>query len=145
MPYVAGQNVNGMRPYVAPAAALAFFPGLLLLGAYLYHYPNYNYTDRETHKNRTIPVICFCQEYNDCSCDNNSTAYQKGFDHGQPTNGSDVQVATVNGTRSIFVNGTVPNVTSAASDASPLNPGQSMVLNSGYWAMVAVVIGAVWM
>lgn len=148
-PFPPGQATgSGLRPSFVPATALAVFPGVLLLGAYVYAYDqHHHWVDQETHRNRSLPVECFCQQYMDCSCDDKSKDYAKGFDNGRPVNSSTVQDLTINGTEKIYVNGTVPNDTSShgTSGASTLAPGQSMALNSGYWAMVAVVIGAVWM
>lgn len=121
---------------------------MLLYGAYAYPYNNhYNYVDNQSHQNKSLPVVCVCEEYAECGCDDNndSTYYQSLFNGTQPANSSTVRVVDVNGTEKIYVNGTLPNGTTAAeSGASTLTLGRSMAQNSGYWAMVAVVVGAVW-
>lgn len=147
-PYSPGRRTpTGLTPFLLSGAALAFLPGVMLYGAYVYPYSDhYNYVDDDSHKDKSLPVVCYCEKYMDCSCDDSSKSYQSDFRNHQPMNTSTVQVVNVNGTEKIYVNGTVPNGTSTASSgASTLTVGQSMAQNTGYWAMVAVVIGAVWM
>ncbi|KAJ5341907.1 hypothetical protein N7541_011031 [Penicillium brevicompactum] len=150
-PYTAGSRSKGsnIAPYVLGGAALGFFPGLWLYSAYAYPYShNYHYYNQDAHKNETYPVICVCQEYSECGCDDNvnRTYYESLFNGTEPKNSSVVRVVKENGTETIYINGTLPNGTTAAdggstSGASPL----ATVLNaSGLWVTIVVVVGAVW-
>lgn len=136
----------GITPFLLPAAALAFFPGLWLYGAYAYPYNhNYHYVNQTSHKNESLPVVCVCQEYSVCGCDNNSnsTYFHSLFNGTEPTNSSKVRVVDVNGTEKIYINGTLPNGTTAASSTSS-SSASTLLQVSGYWVMVAIVISTVW-
>lgn len=145
-PYSAGRtSAGGVTPFLLPAAALAFLPGALAFGAYAYPYGHhYNYVDDDTHQNKSLPVVCVCQEYSECGCEDNNDDeyYQSLFNGTQPANSSDVQVVNVNGTQKIYVNGTLPNGTTVAESGAPAM-GRTIAQNSGYWVMVAIVVGAV--
>ncbi|KAJ5580142.1 uncharacterized protein N7459_006127 [Penicillium hispanicum] len=136
----------GITPFLLPAAALAFFPGVWLYSAYAYPYNHpYYYTNDSTHRNESLPVVCLCEEHQECGCDdnNNSTYYESLFNGTQPHNTSDVRVVDVNGTEKIYINGTLAN--STASSTSPAPRAAVTLLNaSGYWVTVAVVVAAVW-
>lgn len=140
----------GLTPFLLPIAALAIFPGLWLYGAYAYPYTHpYYYTNPETNQNESMPIVCLCQEYSVCGCDdnNNSTYLNSILNGSEPTNSSLVRVVEVNGTKTIYINGTLPNGTtapdpSAASSAS--GPAVAFLHLSGYWSMVALVVTAVW-
>lgn len=127
--------------------ALGFLPGALALGAYAYPYDHhYHYYDENTHKNESLPVVCICDQYAECGCDdnNNSTYYESLFNGTKPANSSDVRVVDVNGTEKIYVNGTLPNGTTvASSSAAPATT--RVVRNGGYWVMIAAVVGAVYL
>lgn len=143
-----GRSPLGITPFLLPAAALAFFPGLWLYSAYAYPYNHpYYYNDDQTHRNESMPVVCLCEEYQNCGCDdnNNSTYYESLFNGTQPHNTSNARVVNVNGTEKIYINGTLDN--STTSDQSSAAPGATVTLlnASGYWVTVAVVIAAVWM
>ena len=63
-------------------------------------------------------------------------------------NSSLVHVGVVNGTKTIVINGTLPNGTdnSTSSGASTGAATRSMVVeNAGYWVMGATVAAMVWM
>ena len=95
-------------------------------GAYYYHV---NQTvpalPNNTAHNTTDPVLCVCQNYQPCGCDDsNSTDYQL-------PNGT--RYAVINGTEYAVVNGTLENDTSATSGATSVRMG--LYLNkSGTWA-----------
>lgn len=154
VPYTAGRrSPKGLGPSFLPLAALAFFPGLWLFGAYAYAlHDGYGYYDRRSGRNGTIPIVCLCQEYSVCGCDdNNNSTYMNSLfkdkdENGLPRNSSIVTVANVNGTTTIFINGTLPNGTTApdpnyTSTATALVP--HLLYLSGYWPMVAIVLGTV--
>ncbi|KAL3457616.1 hypothetical protein BJX64DRAFT_14725 [Aspergillus heterothallicus] len=146
-PYRAGRtSLLGITPFFLPVAALAFFPGLWLYGAHIYPYHNhYNYVNNTSNRNESLPVICLCEQYASCACEdnNNRTYYESLFDGTQPKNTSVVKVTTVNGTQTIAINGTLPNGTTAAdpdSGATVLNLKQA----SGYWVMAAIAASTVY-
>jgi hypothetical protein len=133
-----------------PVAALAFFPGVWLYGAYAYpyHHPYY-YEDETNHHNESMPVVCVCQEYQECGCDdnNNSTYYESLFNGTQPRNTSNTRVVEVNGTEKIYINGTLANGTTAADGSSSGASAsvKTLLHASGHWVTVAVVAAAVWL
>ena len=145
-----------MSPYILPAAGLGFFGGAWLYSsvyAYPYHYPYY-YRNNTSNRNETISVYCLCDQYSVCSCDdnNNSTFVQDIVGNGTntPVNSSTVRIVKfANGTTQAYVNGTLPNGTTAAggtdpSDQSEVSPAAKIVINyAGYWVMVATVVAAV--
>jgi len=149
-PYTAGsRSPRGITPFILPVAALAFFPGIWLYGAYAYPYHNpYYYEDEHSHRNESMRVVCVCQEYQECGCDdnNNSTYYESLFNGTQPRNTSNTRVVNVNGTEKIYINGTLANGTTAAdgSSSGALTSVQTLLHVSGYWVTAALVATAVW-
>lgn len=159
-PYTAGARTSsGISPYFLPVAALAIFPGIWLAGAYAYSYPHgYYYHDDNNNKNETLPVQCLCEQYQECGCDenNNSTYYESLFNGTQPRNTSIARVVNVNGTKTIVINGTLANGTTAddgtsssdstttSSTSGAQGPLVTLINASGYWVMVAVVVATVW-
>ncbi|KAI2792094.1 hypothetical protein POX_b02129 [Penicillium oxalicum] len=120
-PYSAGgRSPGGISPYLLPLGALAIFPGLWLAGAYAYSY-NHPYYYNHNGRNDSLPVTCLCEKYQECGCEdnNNQTYYQDLFNGTEPRNGSNVRVADVNGTKTILINGTLPNGTTASTSAGP--------------------------
>lgn len=148
VPYTAGaRSPLGITPFLLPVAALAFFPGLWLYGAYAYPFGHpYYFHNSTTGANESLPVTCLCQKYSVCGCDeNNNSTYLNSVFGNNPTNSSMVQVATVNGTKGIFVNGTLTNGTTAADPSLSIAPVITAMSWSGYWVTVAVVSTAVWL
>src|SRR5205085_2412681 len=95
-------------------AALAFWPGLWLSGAYLYHYNHpYSYYNASSKANETKPVTCGCDPYAVCGCDENGDPQYLAdlVGNGTNLNNTLVSVANVNGTQTILLNGTLPNGT----------------------------------
>ncbi|KAF2427249.1 hypothetical protein EJ08DRAFT_689017 [Tothia fuscella] len=124
-PYTAGgRSARGIAPVAfLGVGALAFFPGIWLYGAYMYPYSYpYSYYNASSRANQTKPVRCICQQYSDCGCDDNDDpSYMRdliGNGTEQALNSSLVRVANVNNTDTIFINGTIPNVTTASGDSS---------------------------
>jgi hypothetical protein len=62
-----------------------------------------------TAHNKTDPVLCVCEVYDQCGCDNSNSSFT-------PT---DYTYAVVNGTEYAVINGTLSNGTSATSAAGP--------------------------
>lgn len=161
--YSAGsRSPRGVAPYFLGGAALGIFPGLWLYGAYAYPYSHpYNYRNQtaanSTNPNGTtesLPVQCLCEQYSACGCDDNdnSTFIDSVIGNGSAAdmNSSLVQIAPVNGTKTLIINGTLPNDTTNAgvqSDPSSAASGfkQAVLEHSGYWLMVATVASTVWL
>lgn len=139
-----------MAPFLLPVAALAFFPGIWLYGAYAYPYSHsYHYMNHTNNHNESLPVVCLCQEHLECGCDdnNNSTYYESLFNGTEPKNTTNARVVNVNGTEKIYINGTLANGTTA-DDGTESGASASVVTlmhASGYWATFAVVGATVWM
>jgi hypothetical protein len=119
-PYSAGSRTPkgiGAGPLLG-IGALGFFGGAWLYGAYLYSYPHsYGFYNRTANANQTKPVNCLCQQYSVCGCDDNDdqTYLTSIIGDGNPSNFNQslLRVADVNGTSQIFINGTLPNGTTA--------------------------------
>ncbi|KAF9776342.1 hypothetical protein IL306_005502 [Fusarium sp. DS 682] len=149
-PYKAGAaSPGGIRSYPMAGAALVFWPGVWLYGAYMYPYTHtYSYHNETSDEDEERDVLCGCSRYEYCACDdNNSTQYFNeliGSGSYKALNKSIVNVAEVNGTMTILINGTLPNDTALASDeASNSAPARHMARTLGYWPTVAAVVGAV--
>ncbi|KAF7592827.1 hypothetical protein BBP40_012362 [Aspergillus hancockii] len=147
-PYTSGtRSPLGIAPFLLPVGALAFFGGAWLYGAYAYPYGyHYHYVNQSTHQNTSLPVVCLCEKYAECGCDENANAtyYESLFNGNQPTNSSMVKVVAVNGTETIYINGTLPNGTTAADPSASSGAAQTVIQASGYWLMVASVVSTVW-
>ena len=153
-PYRAGGRSPGagIAPYFLASALI--FPGLFLSGAYLYNYDQpYNYhnrtntTDSANGSNETLPVTCFCDQYSACGCDdnNNSTYLDTILGDGTPAsqNSSLVHVGDVNGTKTIVLNGTLPNGTDTTADSN--DASKQMLLEIwGLWLVGGIVAATVW-
>jgi hypothetical protein len=135
---------------VIGGAALAFFPGIWLYSVYAYPYAhNYYYYNQNAHKNESYPVVCVCQEHSECGCDDNhnSTYYESLFNGTEPKNSSVVRVVKENGTETIYINGTLPNGTTAAGGSTSAAPGSFVTTlqhATGFWVPVALMVTAVW-
>jgi hypothetical protein len=148
---------------IAPAAILLIMPGLWLYSVYPYHYNNpyrfrnmtRNGTDSDNNNGNTrrqeqagveetLPVTCLCQENSDCGCDENDDAEYLDSLVGNGSyaalNKTLVTVSDINGTRTLVINGTLPEGTTA-----PDESGAVMRINryTGYWVMVMIVVSIV--
>jgi len=152
-PYSAGKkSPKGLLPgaLLLPAAALLLFPGIWLWSVYPYYYNNpYNFRNRTVQNatdglNQTLPVVCLCQQFAVCGCDdNNDTKYFDslvGNGSYAALNRSLVNIAEVNGSRTLVINGSLPNGTTPAGSAAPMMATQF----SGYWVMIGLVIYSVY-
>ncbi|PNP44654.1 hypothetical protein TGAMA5MH_03461 [Trichoderma gamsii] len=154
-PYTAGSRspVGGILPFalLGGAAALAFWPGVWLYGAYLYPYHQpYHFHNESSNRNETLNVLCGCGTYDVCSCDdNNSTDYfvsLVGNGSYDALNKSVVNVAKVNGTNSLLINGSLPNGTTADDpNASSATSIRTMAQMIGFWPAVAAVLVTVFL
>ncbi|KAH7080162.1 hypothetical protein BKA63DRAFT_407602 [Paraphoma chrysanthemicola] len=177
VPYQAGSRTpKGLLAgaVLAPVAVLAIMPGLWLYSVYPYYYNNpyrfYNRTANRTNTNTngkrddlvslvlrqettganvTLPVVCLCQEFSVCGCDENTDqAYLNdlvGDGDYNKLNKSLVTVSDVNGTRTLVLNGSLPNGTTAPGGVDDAAAGLSAGKYAGYWAMGLVVVYGVFM
>lgn len=159
-PYRAGGRSpgRGIAPVFLVGAAL-IFPGLWLYGAYAYPYGSpYSFRNRTSNANETLPVTCLCQQYSECGCEeNDDSAYLDdlvGNGSLAALNDSVARVSDVNGTRTLVLNGTLPNGTTTSGgtdDATTTTAATSAALkrgileNAGWWVVGAIVGWTVWM
>lgn len=92
---------------------------------------------------QTKNVTCLCAMYSECGCDDNgnSTFLDSIIGDGSyaALNKSLVDVADINGTSTIVLNGTLPNGTTTSGGTEDANAGNRMIEASGYWVMIALV------
>lgn len=154
----------GPGPLLAGGAALALMPGLWLYSVYPYHYSTpyrfYNRTANSTDKNNdnnndarsivirqsgqqganeSLPVTCLCQEYSVCSCEENTDqSYLDdlvGNGSYAALNKSLVTVSQENGTKTLILNGTLPNGTTAPGGQDDAAAALSVGKYAGYWVV----------
>ncbi|KAL9632679.1 MAG: hypothetical protein Q9164_005163 [Protoblastenia rupestris] len=171
-PYRAGgpTPVGRILPFALVGGAIgaaAIFPGAWLYGAYGYGYNTpysfRNRTNLTAQANDSLPVVCLCEEYQACGCDDNG---DRAFLDELVGNGSYaaldknlVTVSMVNGTRTLVLDGTLDNGTDSESGAASTSGsqapqqtsttsaavGMSVVRNSGFWVAGGLVGGMVWL
>lgn len=100
--------------------------------------------------NETKPVTCLCAMYAVCGCDDNGNKTFLDSLIGDGTyanlNLSLVDVAVINGTSTIVINGTLPNGTTAAGGTEDaFGAATALTQASGYWVMIALVAATVYM
>lgn len=154
VPYRAGtRSTGGIVPSLFLVGALAFWPGLWLHSVYLYPYGTpWRYYNATTGQNETKPVQCGCDETVECGCDdNNSTDYINsvlGNGSYNQLNQSLVTVASVNGTDTILLNGSLPNGTTASGgtdSASGAVALRRLAEAAGWWPLLATTLALVLM
>jgi hypothetical protein len=129
---------------------LGFWGSYWLLGAYSYPYTHpYYYHNATTNKNETKPVDCLCRTDQECGCDDNGDdAYFAtiiGNGTYQGLDKSVVNVADVNGTSTIYINGTLPNGTTASGgtedpDGVSAAGGMQSLLHTAGWLPIATTL-----
>ncbi|KAI9728309.1 MAG: hypothetical protein M1834_007713 [Cirrosporium novae-zelandiae] len=149
-PYRSGSRSPsaGISPVFYPALAFGFFPGIWLYGVYSYPYTRpYTIHNETSNRNETLNVTCVCGQYQECGCDDNGnvTFVDSLLGNGSASsqNASLVQVATVNGSKGVYINGTLPNGTTAASSSAARGLRQSILETAGWWGMVVSVLATV--
>ncbi|KAK3627560.1 hypothetical protein LTR56_019144 [Elasticomyces elasticus] len=144
-PYTSGRtSPGGVAPYFLAGGALAFFPGLWLYGAYAYpYYGLHSYRNNTSGRNETMPVDCYCAQYNPCGCDNNTDS---SYLNDVANNATVSRVAKVNGTDTLLINGTLENGTGDATQSSAAGSlNYRFAEMSGYWIVVAGVGYTMWL
>ena len=143
-------------------------PGLWLYSVYPYHYNNpyrfynqsaVNNTDnndndrrslwtRQTQgRNETLPVMCLCQEYSVCGCDENDDQQYLddlvGNGSYAALNKTLITVSDVNGTKTLVLNGTLPNGTTAPGGEDGAAASLRVGNYAGYYAIAMLVVAGV--
>jgi hypothetical protein len=142
--YAAGERSNsGIVPFVLVDRALDFWPGKWLNGAYIYPYGNqYRFYNETSKKEETRMVICACSRDACCGCDdsNSTELYDELIGNGSYNhlNKSIVDVAEVNSTATILINGTLPNDTVLSSTAA-----KAVFPIPGRWPVAVTFLAAV--
>lgn len=158
-PYAAGsRSVGGIAPYVISGGALGFltasawhspygYYGYPYGSPYYYHTPinnaqqnnSNNSNNNNNNNNYTMNVICYCERYSECGCDNNGNSTFLTQLIGDPPRNSSVVTIIQNGTNeTAYVNGTLANGTTAA-DPSISGVSSSALPWKGTWPVVAFV------
>jgi hypothetical protein len=156
VPYRAGTRTpSGISalPLIFVGSAIAFWPGLWLHGAYMYPYAHpWAYHNATSNRNETKPVLCGCDQYEECGCDDNSNRTYIDSVLGNASydslNKTLVNVADVNGTSTILINGTLPNGTTADGGTESPSAGAGMralLYNAGWWPAVATALAMVFL
>jgi hypothetical protein len=170
VPYAAGSRTpKGLfaGALIAPVLILAIMPGIWLYNVYPYHYNNpyrfYNRTatnnTRTTRdlftrqdaggENQTLPVLCLCEQFLVCGCDENTDQSYiddlVGNGSYAALNKSVVTVSDVNGTRTLVLNGSLPNGTTAPGGVDDAAAALAIGKYSGYWIMGLIVVYGVFM
>jgi hypothetical protein len=159
-PYAAGSRTpKGLIAgvLIAPLLILAIMPGLWLYSVYPYYYNNpyrfYNQSAvNQTYPNgynTSLPVMCLCQEFAVCGCDENTDQQYindlVGNGSYQALNKTLVTVSNVNGTNTLVLNGSLPNGTTAPGGTDDAAASLAVGKYAGYWVMGLIVLYGVFM
>lgn len=148
-------------------------PGLWLYSTYPYYYNNpYRFhnssatnrtnTDNDNNNakrelwtrqdqgaNETLPVMCVCEQYVVCSCDeNDDQSYIDelvGNGSYAALNKTLVTVSDVNGTKTLVLNGTLENGTTAPGGSDSAGVHLITGKYAGYYVVATMVLAAVFM
>jgi hypothetical protein len=157
-PYASGaRSPLGLTPVFLGAGvggALALYPGLWLHGAYLYPYSHpYTFVNRSAANatapqgaNETKPVVCMCAAREECGCEDESGDTQVldslvGNGSYEALNKTLVNVAVVNGSSTILLNGTLANGTTVSGGQEDANKAGALVQKAGYAVLIACLVG----
>lgn len=157
VPYSAGQKTpKGLvaGALILPLAVIAIMPGLWLWSVYPYLYNNpYRFVNQTAVNatnpnglNTTLPVLCLCQQYMVCGCDeNDDQQYLKdlvGNGSYAALNKSLVTVAQYNGLTTLVLNGSLPNGTTAPGGTDDAAAGLKVGKYAAYYAVgLAILYG----
>jgi hypothetical protein len=94
--------------------------------------------------NESLPVTCLCQEFSSCGCDENTDEKYLNDLVGNGSyaalNKTLVTVSDVNNTRTLIINGTLPNGTTAPGGQDDAGVALGVSKYAGYYAMGLVVL-----
>ncbi|QUC16884.1 uncharacterized protein UV8b_01125 [Ustilaginoidea virens] len=149
-PYRSGAaTAAGVGALAFAAGALAFWPGLWIYGAYLYpHRNDYSFYNSTAQRNESLPVVCACAKYAVCGCDENTAITKELVGNGtySALNKSIINVGDYNGRKTLLINGTLPNGTTADGPDQETSAGvamSSLDMSAGLWPAVTCVIAAI--
>ncbi|GAB0138747.1 hypothetical protein EsDP_00006971 [Epichloe bromicola] len=147
VPYRAAAGVGAVA---LAAGALAFWPGTWHHGAYLYPNRNdYSFYNSTTQREERLPVVCGCAKYEVCGCKENPTTLKELVGNGtyQALNKSLINVGDYKGRKTLLVNGTLPNGTTAdGPDQQGSGVGmKSLAEAAGLWPVWACVLTAIFL
>ena len=151
VPYAAGaRSPLGITPFLLTGSLLAFWPALWLYGAYVYPY-SHSYTFVNASEanatfpngvNATLPVTCLCAAYEECGCDDNSDLQFMNDIIGNGSygalNSSVVIVTDVNGTKTVAINGTLANGTTASGGTDGAAGMLRTPYQTGLWLLAGI-------
>lgn len=87
--------------------------------------------------------------YSACGCDNNTnTTYLDtlvGNGSTADENSTLIHIGEVNGTKTLIINGTLPNGTNGTSTSTSGAAGRNLLEYSGFWLVGAIVGATVWL
>ena len=132
-------------PILFPVDHLSFFPRPWLYDVYYaYPYPH-PYELTEDGQDETFPVTCLCQEYSVCGCDDCSNNTLCTYLNLVLSNNSsvDVRIADVDGTRTVYINGTLENGTTAADPSAQESLSVTKFHLGGYWIVCVLVVSVI--
>lgn len=152
VPLTSGKtSTSGMVPVILSSSIVsAIFVGAWLYSSvYAYHFDHsINYYNATNHSNETLPVTCLCQEYSVCGCDENHDQTYVDSLVANATNTVDgrSKIAEVNGTRTLLINGTLDNGTTADGGTEAVSGATALVGQSvGSLTIAAmIVVGALY-
>ncbi|KAL1612629.1 hypothetical protein SLS60_000858 [Paraconiothyrium brasiliense] len=137
---------------IAPVLLIGLLPGLWLYSVYPYYFHNpYRFVNESAHNstnpngtNTSLPVTCLCEEFSACGCDeNDNQQYLKdlvGNGSYDSLNKSIINVADVNGTTTLVLNGTLPNGTTAPGGTDDAGIALGVGKYAGWYVMGLTII-----
>ncbi|RDA91557.1 hypothetical protein CP533_4348 [Ophiocordyceps camponoti-saundersi (nom. inval.)] len=146
VPYRAGiASPLGIAPFFLLGASLAFWPGVWLHGAHLYPYSYvHHYRNESSGRNETAKVLCGCDRFEECGCDeNNDRAFYDGLiGNGSydALNKSVIDVGEFRGQKTLLINGTLPNGTTI--DGPDSAASSFAAVTTALWTVVATILVA---
>lgn len=149
VPYSSGNSSpSGLKPILAGLSGLLIFGALvsaMTFPIWLYNWPEpYTFYNATAAVNETKEVLCGCSEYQVCGCDYpGDTAYLDsiiGNGSWEYMNKSLVAVAEYEGKQTIFIDGTLPNGTTAAGGTEDPNAGARFGAPSIGWMLFAAMV-----
>ncbi|RDA85933.1 hypothetical protein CP532_0838 [Ophiocordyceps camponoti-leonardi (nom. inval.)] len=146
VPYRAGATSPlGIAPFLLIGASLAFWPGIWLHGAHLYPYSYvHQYRNESSGRNETAKVLCGCDQFEECSCDeNNDRVFYDGLiGNGSyaALNKSVIDVGEFKGEKTLLLNGTLPNGTTV--DGPDSAASSFTAVATALWTVVATILVA---
>jgi len=96
--------------------------------------------------NETKPVVCMCAAREECGCEDESGDTQVldslvGNGSYEALNKTLVNVAVVNGSSTILLNGTLANGTTVSGGQEDANKAGALVQKAGYAVLIACLVG----